>query len=430
MTPDIFDWLFSLGQFGIKFGLQNMQAMVHALAAPHRHFRSVHIAGTNGKGSVTAMTEAALRNAGFRTGRYTSPHLLDLTERFTIDGQPASTAAVGRALERVRGVVERLRADGTLDVTPTFFEVTTAAAFELFRQERVDVAVCEVGLGGRLDATNVLEPVACAVTSIGFDHEQYLGHTLPLIAAEKAGIIKPATPVVVGDVTADVRPVFESVAANQHAPLTWATEGVTTSDPVVADDHQTFTLATPARDYGVLTLNLLGDHQVANAIVAVRLLEVLATRGLSCSPAQIAEALSRVSWPGRLQHLRLPDGRALLLDAAHNVDGADALARHLARDGRKRPLVFAAMKDKNSNAMLQRLMPYASTVIVTRASNPRSDEPAHLAATARAIRSDIPVEVVERVDAALQRAWFDARDIVVAGSIFLLADVLRLLQRP
>lgn len=429
MTSDIFVWLFTLGQFGIKFGLHNVRAVLHALGDPHRQFRSVHVAGTNGKGSVTAMVETALRTAGFKTGRYTSPHLLDLTERFAIDGRPAHIDAVRASLERVRQAVERLRADGTLEVSPTFFEVTTAAAFDLFRQEGVDVAVCEVGLGGRLDATNVLEPVACAITSIAFDHEQYLGHTLPLIAAEKAGIIKPGIPVVVGDTAADVKPVFEQAAASASAPLTWASDGVVIG-PVTSTEHgQTFTLETPAHDYGAVTLSLPGDHQICNAVVAVRLLEVLATRGLACTPAQVVEALSRVSWPGRLQHVQLEDGRSLLLDAAHNAAGAEALAHHLARLGAKRPLVFAVMKDKHSRAMLEWLMPQVSAVIVTRASNPRCDEPAHVAETARAIRADIPVEVVDSVDAALQRAWSDARDIVVAGSIFLLADVLRLLER-
>lgn len=430
MTPDTFDWLFSLGQFGIKFGLHNIHALTHALGEPQRQFRSVHIAGTNGKGSVTAMTETALRIAGFKTGRYTSPHLLDLAERFAVNGEPVSTDTLHGALARVRDATARLQADGTLEVSPTFFEVTTALAFELFRQEDVDVAVCEVGLGGRLDATNVLEPVACAITSIGFDHEQYLGHSLPLIAAEKAGIIKPGTPVVVGAVSDDVQRVFESTAAAVAAPLIWAQDGVKVRSVVESDTQQTFSLSTPSCDYGRLSLSLPGDHQVGNAVVAVRLLEVLSSLGLACSPAHIAEALSRVSWPGRLQHVRLDDGRTILLDAAHNASGAEALARHLTRRGEPRPLVFAAMKDKNSRAMLEWLAPHASRIVMTRASNPRSDDPAQLAATARAIRPDIAVEVADSVDDALARAWFDARDIVAAGSIFLLADVLRSLRRP
>ncbi|MGC4086063.1 MAG: hypothetical protein QM736_29040 [Vicinamibacterales bacterium] len=178
MTADSIDWLFGLAQFGIKFGLENIHAVLAELGHPERQFRSLHVAGTNGKGSVTAIADTALHLAGYRTGRYTSPHLLELRERFCINGTPVSQAEMLDAVQTVRAAVETLRARGTLSVHPTFFEVTTAVAFELFRRQRVDVAVCEVGLGGRLDATNVLTPVCSAITSIAFDHEQYLGHTL------------------------------------------------------------------------------------------------------------------------------------------------------------------------------------------------------------------------------------------------------------
>jgi dihydrofolate synthase/folylpolyglutamate synthase len=429
VTADIFDWLFSLGQFGIKFGLHGTHAVLRGLGDPQRQFRSVHVAGTNGKGSVTAMAETALRSAGYKTGRYTSPHLLDLTERFAIDGRPAPIDAARASLERVRDVVETLTANGTLEVSPTFFEVTTAAAFDLFRAAGVEVAVCEVGLGGRLDATNVLEPIACAVTSIAFDHEQHLGHTLPQIAREKAGIIKRGTPVVIGAVGHEVRTVFEEAATATGAPLLWAHDGVTVGPVATTDRGQSFALTTPTCNYGQVTLRLLGDHQVDNAVVAVRLLEVLASRGIACPPRQIADALANVSWPGRLQQVRLAGGRTLLLDAAHNAAGASALARYLTHLGGRRPLVFAAMKDKNAKAMLEGLLPRASAVIVTRASNPRSDEPEVLAATARAVRADIPVEVANTAERALGQAWTHGPDVIVAGSIFLLADVLRLLER-
>jgi dihydrofolate synthase / folylpolyglutamate synthase len=195
---DPLEWLFGLEQFGIKLGLDNITRLLDALGHPERAFRSVHVAGTNGKGSVTAMVDAALRAAGHRSARYTSPHLIDLSERFVIDGERIDGAALSAAVGDLRDVVDQLRGDGTLDVQPTFFEVTTAVAFELFRRARVEVAVCEVGLGGRLDATNVLQPEVTAITSIGLDHQQYLGTTLRDIALEKAGIVKAGVPVVVG----------------------------------------------------------------------------------------------------------------------------------------------------------------------------------------------------------------------------------------
>src|SRR5262249_16714908 len=200
-SPNLLDplqYLFSLEQFGIKFGLDNITAIVERLGRPDRSFASIHIAGTNGKGSVTAMVAAALRAAGRRSARYTSPHLIELAERFVVDGAPVSQETLIAAVSDVRDAVESLRADGTLDVQPTFFEVTTAAAFEIFRRAQVEGAVLEVGLGGRLDATNVVSPVATAITSIAFDHQLYLGSTIAEIAFEKAGVIKPGIPVIVG----------------------------------------------------------------------------------------------------------------------------------------------------------------------------------------------------------------------------------------
>src|SRR5437016_2528602 len=204
-----------------------MFAIVGRLGHPERSFRSVHIAGTNGKGSVTAMIDAGLRAAGHRSGRYTSPHLVDLTERFVIDGRPVAADKMVAAVADVRSVIEQLLAEGVLQAHPTFFEVTTAVAFELFRRAGVETAVLEVGLGGRLDATNVIEPVATAITSIAYDHQQYLGSTLVEIAREKAGIIKPRVPVVVGDVEPQVLATIAEIARDRGAPLVRAADGAT-----------------------------------------------------------------------------------------------------------------------------------------------------------------------------------------------------------
>src|SRR5438093_2077983 len=353
------DYLFSLEQFGIKFGLGNMQALVESLGHPERTFRSVHVAGTNGKGSVTAMVDAALRGAGFRSGRYTSPHLLDLTERFVIDGRPVTRDALIDVVETLRTHVDRLLAAGTLQAQPTFFEVTTAAAFELFRRGRVDMAVIEVGLGGRLDSTNVITPMAAAITSIALDHEQYLGSTIESIAAEKAGIIKPNVPVVVGDLPREAEMVVERVAQAQNAVIITAFDGVTVQRvPDGREGMARIRLRTPARDYGELTLALRGSHQISNAIVAVRILELLDTEDVRIPREAIAHGLMHVAWPGRLDHRRLPDGREMLLDAAHNPAGAASLAAYLADTfDEKPPLVFAAMADKDVKRMFEVLLP-------------------------------------------------------------------------
>ena len=400
-------WLFSLEQFGIKFGLDNISAIVARLGHPERAFRSVHIAGTNGKGSVTAMVDAALRAAGHRSARYTSPHLVDLSERVVVDGRAATAEALTAAVADVRAAIDGLRRDGALEVQPTFFEVTTAVAFELFRRAGTDVAVLEVGLGGRLDATNVVEPpalLATAITSIDFDHQLYLGTTLREIAIEKAGIIKPGVPVVIGPLGPEAAAAIAEVAASRAAPV------------IRADPH----------DADGLTLGLAGAHQRANAAVAIGLLQQLDRLGIAVPDHAIAAGLADPQWPGRLEVRRLPGGRELLLDAAHNPAGAASLASYLkAEGGEPRPLVLAAMRDKDISGIFAALLPAVGGLIVTRASNPRSADPELLAQQARAIAPTLPIAVVPALDAALDAAWHASPRIVVAGSIFLLGDVMK-----
>jgi dihydrofolate synthase/folylpolyglutamate synthase len=406
-VKDPLSWLFALEQFGIKFGLDNISTIVASLGHPERAFRSVHIAGTNGKGSVTAMVDAALRAAGHRSARYTSPHLVDLSERFVIDGRPIDPPSLSAAIVTVRDAIDRLRAAGALEVQPTFFEVTTAIAFELFRRASVEMAVLEVGLGGRLDATNVVAPpelIATAITSIDFDHQLYLGTTLREIALEKAGIIKPGVPVVVGPMEPEASKAIEEVAASRRAPIIRARAG----------------------DCDGMTIGLAGVHQRANAAVAMHVLEAIRTAGIAVPPDAIARGLADPQWPGRLDIRRFADGREMLLDAAHNPAGAASLASYLeAQEDGARPLVFAAMRDKDVSGMLAALLPAVASVIVTRASNARSADPESLARQARAIAPAIPITVAPALDAALEEAWRLSPRIVVAGSIFLLGDVMK-----
>jgi dihydrofolate synthase/folylpolyglutamate synthase len=406
---DPLTYLLGLEQFGIKFGLENISALVARLGHPERSFHSVHVAGTNGKGSVTAMVEAALRAAGHRSARYTSPHLVSLAERFVIDGHAVTGEALVAVVADVRDAVEGLRADGGLAAQPTFFEVTTAVAFELFRRAGVEVAVLEVGLGGRLDATNVVSPddvVVTAITSIALDHQAHLGSTLRQIAFEKAGIIKPGVPVVIGPLDPEASDAIEQVARERGAEL----------------------IRVSARDVEGLTIGLAGAHQTANAAVAVGLLRILDARGIRVPSQAVATGLARPDWPGRLERRRLADGRELLLDAAHNPAGAAALASYLLTAGDlARPLVFAAMRDKDVAGMFVALLPAASRLVVTRASNARSADPAVLAEQARAVAPDLPISIEPAVADALAAAWRNSPRIVVAGSIFLLGDVMKLI---
>jgi dihydrofolate synthase / folylpolyglutamate synthase len=427
-VPDPFVYLSRLEQFGVKLGLESITAIVEALGRPDRSFTSVHVAGTNGKGSVTAMVDAALRAAGHRSARYTSPHLVRLAERFAIDGAPVSDADLAETVDRLRVLIEDLMARGRLDVHPTFFEATTAAAFELFRRAEVDVAVFEVGLGGRLDATNVLEPAVTAITSIGLDHQQHLGSTLQEIAAEKAGIAKPGVPLVTGVLESSAAAAIARIAAERGASIVAAADGTTVEPVAASSTGSRFRLRTPRRDYGEVELALAGEYQVGNALVAVRVLEELDSRRVEVSEAAVRRGLAEVRWPGRLDLRRLPDGREVLLDAAHNQDGARALAAYLhGRRWGRIPLVFAAMRDKDAAAMLGALAPAISVAILTRASHPRSSEPSALQAVARAVAPELNTSVEARPFDALHAAWRAGPRIVVAGSIFLLGDVIPLL---
>ena len=406
-------FLFSLERLGMKFGLDNITALCAALDNPERAFQSVIVGGTNGKGSVTAMTDTALLAAGHRSARYTSPHLVRLEERFVIDGCEVRREALEAAALLVQRTAESLVASGEIEALPTFFECTTAAAFVLFRDAKVDVAVLEVGLGGRLDSTNIVTPVAAAIVSIDFDHQAQLGTTLTSIAEEKAGVIKPAIPIVCGPLPAEAMTVIERVCRERGARLIR-----TDADPALADR------------VAALPLSLPGEHQRANAAVAMALLDAVdadATHDLHVGAGAIRSGLTTASWPGRLERFDR-SGCRVVLDAAHNPAGARALASYLREtepDGVT--LVFGAMQDKAIDDMLEALAPAAAAFICTTAPSPRAEPAADLAA--RAARLDRPVEVVDDPIAAVQRACASKRTVVVAGSIFLIGPVRAWLAR-
>lgn len=416
------DYIFRLEQFGIKLGLDNIRALSRALGDPHRAFQTVIVAGTNGKGSVTAMVDRALSAAGHRSARYTSPHLSQIEERFAINGIDIERASLDEAAERVVGAIQALLARGELAVPPTFFEATTAVAFEAFRAAGVELAVLEVGLGGRLDATNITDPLAAAITSIDRDHEQQLGHSLEQIAFEKAGVIKPHAPVVTGPLAAGPRAVVARIAAERDAPLVEAFDRVT-HDVAFEDGTRYLSLKTPVRSYERVRLALHGHHQVANAVVAVRLLEALESRGVMVGKAAIVEGLTGVRWPGRLEWINA-EGGTLLLDAAHNPAGAKSLAAYLSElRGARLPLVFGAVKDKDIHGMLEALLPAVSQVIVTQAPTPRAHRAAEIAAMARALSPGTDVSVEPDPLMAVRAALRGNRRAAVAGSIFLIGDV-------
>jgi len=428
------DRLFALENFGIKLGLQNMQTLCAALGHPERSFASLHIAGTNGKGSVTAFAHRALLAQGIRAARYVSPHLVDLSERFVIGHEPVDPRTLKDAADEVLGVVDRLQSDGTLAVTPTFFEVTTAMGFEMFRRAGVQVAVIEVGLGGRFDATNVITPAVGAITTIGMDHQQHLGSTVAAIAREKAGIIKNGVPVVVGQLPPEALAVVHMVADERGSDVVEAQAGVQ-ADVSMQDGRARITLTTPdGNRYGPLTLSLRGAHQVANAIVVTRLLETARRQGITVSTGAIEESLSTTEWPARLELLTLDDGRRVRIDAAHNPDGAEALAAYLRECHPEKPaLVISVMRDKDVDQILAALLPVTSSVIATRAPSPRATPEGELARRIVDLQTelgrDVAVTTIADPEAAVAAALDRSPIVCVAGSIFLAGAVRDALNR-
>lgn len=406
MTADPIQWLLGLELLGMKFGLENMQRLTAQLDHPERHFTSIHVAGTNGKGSVTAMVEHALHAAGYASARYTSPHLEHLEERYVIRGKSVDTPTLRDTVAAVRQAVEAIQHEQA-GFSPTFFECATAAAFELFRRSRVEIAVVEAGLGGRLDATNVIDPIVTAITSIDFDHEALLGTTLQAIAREKAGIIKHAVPVVIGRLAPESEAVVSETAARQQAPVI-----------VAGTIPAMWTSLRPA---------LKGAHQRANVAVAIAVLERLCELGMPVSDSAIRAGVEDVAWAGRLEHLER-DGGSYLLDAAHNPAGAQVLAAYLSEiDWSDAALVFGAMHDKKVIGMLEYLLPVVSSVVCTAAPTPRAESAEQLATIARQL-SRVPVYVEPDPARALALARRLSPHVVIAGSIFLLGALRGILR--
>lgn len=382
-------WLYALQPRGIRLELDRMRAACARRGDPERGLRVVHVAGTNGKGSVCAMLESVLRAAGLRTGLYTSPHLHSFRERVRIAGEPIARDEVARRVSEVRAMLEAPGAP-----LLTFFEVTTLVALEAFRDAGCDVVVLEVGLGGRLDATNVIEaPLATAITSIALDHQQYLGETIATIAGEKAGIAKPGVPLVVGRVDAEAEAVIAERAGSVGARIV---------------------RAEPAAE-GALP----GAFQRENLGVVRALIDVLRARGLAVPEDAVRAGLAEVRWPGRLEAI---DGApAVLVDAAHNPDGCRALAAHLASlpgAPASRVLVFGAMADKPWREMLAILRPHVGAVVAVAPPMPRAER-------AEVIAAEVGAEAAPSIAAGVDRARALAGAtglVVCAGSIFVLAE--------
>jgi dihydrofolate synthase/folylpolyglutamate synthase len=425
-------------RFGMKFGLETMRALVAEMGHPERACPSLLVAGTNGKGSVAAYCDAALRASGLRTGRYTSPHLVRVNERITVDGRDITDRDFATAVRAVRDAAERLVRRGVLEAHPTFFEVLTAAAFSHFQRRGVDVAVLEVGLGGRLDATNVADPVASAIVSVDFDHEVYLGRTLAAIAGEKAGVMRAGRATVVGPLPGEARRAILAQARETGARVVQARRGARVARahapkprPPSNRDGATerIDVRTPTAAYPALR-PLPGAHQRDNLLVAIRLLEEARRWGLPVDLRAVPGAVARTLWPGRLE--RVPGDPALVLDGAHNPAGARALAAHL-DGGPPFVLVFGAMADKDVPGLARELFPPARDIVLTRPRVSRAAAPDELARRAGrlAARARREPSVARALALARRLARGDGPRtvVVVAGSLYLVGAVKALLER-
>ncbi len=412
---------------GIHLGLHRIQAVLDSLGSPHLKFPALHIAGTNGKGSVAAMSESILRHSGWKTGLFTSPHLERIEERIRVGGRkiaPQQLAALVSGIRRKESVLYR---SGTLDIRLTFFEFVTACAFLYFAKRSVDVAVVEVGLGGRLDATNLVRPCACVITGIAYDHTNLLGSTLAEIAREKAGIIKPSVPVVSGCRTPEARRVILERARRLQAPLLEIDRDCSLRVTKERRGRAEFDLQTPQQEYGRLRLSLPGRHQARNAAMAVTAIEASGFGPLKTG--EVRKALASTHWPGRLDEYRAL--RRTLLDGAHNPEAARLLLAHLRRlSFPEVHLVFGAMQDKDFAEMGRILFPLARSIHLTAVPNPRSAQPEILAASHKRFRRRIRLHADPK--AALRAAWGECSRngvVVVTGSLYLVGELLPFVRR-
>jgi dihydrofolate synthase/folylpolyglutamate synthase len=401
MRSDLWEWLGEAQHRGVHPGLERMHRLLRALGNPENKLRCLHVAGTNGKGSVCAFAESILRAGGYRTGFYSSPHLVDFTERIRIAGEPVSIHAVEEGIARLQQVTASWKGEDL----PTYFELVTALAFDLFARADCEVVVLETGLGGRLDATNVAPKIACAITPIALDHREWLGDSLSEIAREKAGIMRPHLPVVIAPQEEEAAEALAESAKQLEAPCCWITE------PLSKDDR----------------IGLSGSHQRWNAALALGLLKA---GGFHLDHEIVNLGLSLVSWPGRFQRLR---GGRLVLDGAHNLHAAQHLVQTWREEfGTQRcQLIFGALADKDPKAMLTVLESIAETVFLVPVASPRSLNPKQYGGDEES-RYHLCTSLREGLDLALGESEYNhgisRSPVLLTGSLFLVGEALSLEQ--
>ncbi|MGI6224894.1 MAG: bifunctional folylpolyglutamate synthase/dihydrofolate synthase [Peptococcales bacterium] len=414
------EYLHDLCKFGINLGMERIEKLLSLLGNPHLKIKTVHIAGTNGKGSTTAMIAGILQAAQYKVGVYTSPHLHQYTERIRINGIDIPSEDFARQMEKIKEIVPQvLEATGE---SPTEFEILTALAFDYFALQEVDIAVIEVGMGGRLDSTNVIKPLVSVLTSISTDHVNYLGPCLTDIAKEKAGIIKMGTPVVCALQESPVEEVIFDKAQSLEAPV-YLVRDCSYKQTKYSNIGQSFDLSTPNKKYENLSLSLLGDHQLENAMTAVLTIEILGTLGWAIDSEQIQQGLQSVKWPGRLEYLKLKS--PTLLDGAHNPAGAKVLAQAIPKYFQYERLIFVlgVLADKDKDEIINYLGPLGDVFIVTKPPNARAGHWDDLLELLKKYDKEIFLE--ENNEKAIDLAFRLSQNndlVVITGSLYLLGE--------
>jgi len=411
------DYLANLAKFGFNFGLGRIQELLKRLNNPHLALKVIHIGGTNGKGSTSAMLSAILQEGGYRVGAFTSPHLKSYTERYRINGAEISGEQVAVLLDELRPHLEAMVAEGFEH--PTEFEVGTALAFLYFNREKVDFLVVEVGMGGAIDSTNVVKPLLSIITNVSMDHMDYLGHTIEEITLVKAGIIKPGAPVVTA-ARGEALGVIESVCLDKKSPLYVVGRDLSWQPAAWNLSGQEFSLRGRRKYYEKLFIPLLGRHQLVNAATAVAAAEVLMDLGVSLNGDVVRLGLARTRWPGRMEIVSQKP--LVIIDGAHNYDGARCLRQALEEyfPGRSIVMVIGMLGDKERALVAAELAGVARAVVVTRPDNPRASNWRELAEEVRNYTSE--VYLLEDTGEAVRKALALAGPeevILVTGSLYM-----------
>jgi len=418
------DYIYDLTKYGIKLGLENINYLLYLLGEPHKKLKIIHVAGTNGKGSTCSSISSILQSDGYKVGLYTSPHLVDFTERIKINHKPINRKKVSELLERIKPYIEKV-ANTPSYGHPTFFEVITSMAFLYFFEEQVDYLVLEVGLGGRLDATNVCEPLISVITHIDYDHMDKLGNSLEEIAREKGGIIKPEGIVISSNQYEEAYNEIRKIADEKKSLI--YSIGREISYKIVKSDIKgvIFNLKGIYREYKNLHTPLLGRHQADNATNAIAAVEALKMKGTDISQKAIRDGLEKVKWTGRLEIVR--NNPTIILDGAHNPNGAKIMHQALEEifSYRYLTLVLAIFADKDYKKMIEVLAPGADLIIATKAENPRAASPQAIAKEAAKYINKNKIIAIENIPQAINYALSNSKEdalICITGSLYTVGE--------